>query len=133
MATPKMVLLSISSLRISKRPICGNVIPQSHQSVVAFASLRLCRTRFALTVSHGCATRSPSGRSVVRAAGLEPAQRLLTEGFSYLLRLSPPKPRTFVHGPVWGLDYTFTITRLRRRCCPSSLYTFPDKYVLRAW
>jgi hypothetical protein len=63
--------------------------------------------------------------NLVRAAGLEPAQRLLTEGFSYLLRLSPPEPRTFAQGPVWGLDYTFTITLPRRRCCPSSLYTFP--------
>jgi hypothetical protein len=45
------VLLSISSRRISKRPICGNAIPQSHQSVFAFAALKLRRTRFALTAS----------------------------------------------------------------------------------
>jgi len=25
---------------------------------------------------------------------------------------------------VWGLDYTFTVAPSRRRCCPSSLYTF---------
>jgi hypothetical protein len=48
---------------------------------------------------------------LVRAAGLEPAQRLLTEGFSYPLRLSPPELCTIVPSPVWGLDYTFTIAR----------------------
>ena len=51
MATPKIVLLSISSRRISKRWVCGNVIPQPHQSVFAFAALKLRRTRIALTVS----------------------------------------------------------------------------------
>jgi hypothetical protein len=53
---------------------------------------------------------------LVRAAGLEPAQRLRAEGFSYLLRLSPPTPRTFVpRGAIWGLDYTFTVARVRAR------------------
>jgi hypothetical protein len=42
-----MVLLSISSRRISKRPTCGNVIPQS---VYTFAALKLRRTRSDLTV-----------------------------------------------------------------------------------
>jgi len=27
-------------------------------------------------------------------------------------------------GAVWGLDYPFTLTPRRFRCCPSSLYTF---------
>jgi hypothetical protein len=37
--------------------------------------------------------------------------------------------------PVCGLDYPFTIPRkvAGLRCCPSSLYTFPEGYFLRAW
>src|SRR5882762_4828238 len=58
-------------------------------------------------------TRSATGDlllDMVRAAGLEPAQRFLTEGFSYLLRLSPPSPsHVRAWGSVWGLDYTFTV------------------------
>ena len=61
---------------------------------------------------------------LVRAAGLEPAQRFLTEGFSYQLRLSPPRLRALAHRRVCGLDYTFTVARSRFRCRPSSLYTF---------
>ena len=62
---------------------------------------------------------------VVRAAGLEPAQLFRAEGFSYLLRLSPPSPGAVLRfGSVWGLDYTFTVARSHLRCCPSSLYTF---------
>ena len=46
-----------------------------HQSVFAFAALKLRRTpRFHLPGLRGCATRSPSGRSVVGEAGLEPAK-----------------------------------------------------------
>jgi hypothetical protein len=41
------------------------------QSAFAFASLKLRRTRFDLTVLRGCATRSPSGRSVVPRGGLQ--------------------------------------------------------------
>src|SRR5262245_42507030 len=65
---------------------------------------------------------------VVRAAGLEPAQRFLTEGFSYPLRLSPPSPGTFVprRGLGSGLSLHRSVRRfrVRLRCCPSSLYTF---------
>src|SRR5205823_1037139 len=42
------------------------------QSVYAFALLKLRRTRFAPPVPRGCATRSPSGRSVEARPGLEP-------------------------------------------------------------
>jgi hypothetical protein len=71
---------------------------------------------------------------VVRAAGLEPAQALLPYGFSYQLRLSPPRPR-LGRGRVRGLDYPFALApaatglRLRRR--PSSLYTFPSPGLAR--
>lgn len=41
---------------------------------------------------------------VVRAGGLEPP-RAEPDGFSYLLRLSPP----LVETSVWGLDYPFTM------------------------
>ena len=61
---------------------------------------------------------------MVRAAGLEPAQLFRTEGFSYQLRLSPPRLGAFALRLVCGLDYTFTLARSRLRCCPSSLYTF---------
>ena len=46
---------------------------------------------------------------MVRAAGLEPAQSFRTEGFSYQLRLSPPRLSADAHWLVCGLDYTFTI------------------------
>ena len=68
----------------------------------------------ALTLSPACpinACHIGGPVEVVRAAGLEPAQRLLTEGFSYLLRLSPPSPTRSCQGSVWGLDYTFTLAR----------------------
>ena len=55
---------------------------------------------------------------LVRAEGFEPSQALRPNGFSYHLRLSPPP------SGVCGLDYPFTLAS-RRRCCPSSLYTFP--------
>ena len=55
---------------------------------------------------------------MVRAGGFEPPQALRPNGFSYHLRLSPPP------SGVCGLDYPFTLAS-RRRCCPSSLYTFP--------
>ena len=67
--------------------------------------------------------RKTSGDSV-RAAGLEPAQLFRAEGFSYQLRLSPPRLRACAHRLVCGLDYTFTVARSRFRCRPSSLYTF---------
>jgi len=36
---------------------------------------------------------------------------------------------------VCGLDYPFTLIRKFRsfRCCPSSLYTFPNGLLFRAW
>ena len=46
---------------------------------------------------------------MVRAAGLEPAQRFLAEGFSYQLRLSPPRLGAFARRRVCGLDYTFIL------------------------
>ena len=50
---------------------------------------------------------------------------LAPNGFSYLLRLSPPDPARGRAGRVWGLDYPFTVALGGFRCCPSSLYTFP--------
>src|SRR5215831_18852662 len=47
------------------------------QSVFAFALLKLRRTRFALSAPRGCATRSPSGRSVEARPGVEPGKRTL--------------------------------------------------------
>jgi len=64
-------------------------------------------------------------KQMVRAGGLEPPQALRPNGFSYHLRLSPPPSCLHVKhaGGVCGLDYPFTLAS-RRRCCPSSLYTF---------
>lgn len=64
-------------------------------------------------------------RGVVRAEGIEPTRPCGLRIF-VPLRLSPPRQRR-----VRGLDYTFTIPHMRFRCCPSSLYTFPE--VLQAW
>jgi len=62
---------------------------------------------------------------VVRAEGIEPSRPCGLRIF-VPLRLSPPRQRR-----VRGLDYPFTLPRTRFRCCPSSLYTFPD--CIRAW
>ena len=48
------------------------------------------------------------GWNMVRAAGLEPA-RDKPNGFSYLLRLLPPRFRMCMLKRVWGLDYPFTV------------------------
>lgn len=66
---------------------------------------------------------------LVRAAGLEPAQRLLAEGFSYQLRLSPPRHRAFARGSfvVWTIPSPWARDRAFR-CCPSSLYTFASRH-----
>jgi len=46
---------------------------------------------------------------MVRAAGLEPAQAVRPNGFSYRLRLSPPCKRASRTLQVCGLDYPFAI------------------------
>ena len=62
------------------------------------------------------------GDKLVRAEGLEPPRAVKLRGFSYRLRLSPPRRA----GRVCGLDYPFTVPGGSGvRCCPSSLYTFP--------
>ena len=52
--------------------------------------------------------------------------------FHTRLRFSPP---LLPSRKVWGLDYPFTIPDwFRLRCCPSSLYTFPDRISpIKAW
>ena len=67
--------------------------------------------------------------NLVRAAGLEPAQALLPYGFSYQLRLSPPRIGAFV---VWTIPSPW-LRRFRRsfRRYPSSLYTFPSPGLAR--
>jgi hypothetical protein len=62
----------------------------------------------------------PLSKRVVRAEGIEPSRPCGLRIF-IPLRLSPPRL-----GQVRGLDYTFTIPHVRFRCCPSSLYTFPE-------
>jgi hypothetical protein len=57
---------------------------------------------------------------MVRAEGIEPSRPCGLRIF-IPLRLSPPRQQR-----VRGLDYTFTIPHMRLRCCPSSLYTFPE-------
>ena len=47
--------------------------PQNGEVRLRSRFARLRRTRFALSVLRGCATRSPQGRSVVPLAGIEPA------------------------------------------------------------
>ena len=62
------------------------------------------------------------GRGESNPHGLSPS------GFSYQLRLSPPRRGVRHTRRVCGLDYPFTLPRKGRprvRCCPSSLYTFP--------
>src|SRR5262245_27243228 len=66
----------------------------------------------------------PGGREGMRAEGLEPPRAIKLRGFSYRLRLSPPRRA----GRVCGLDYPFTVPGgAGFRCCPSSLYTFPAR------
>jgi len=45
----------------------------------------------------------------VRAAGVEPAQALRPNGFSYQLRLSPLRRRKKLLRRICGLDYPFTL------------------------
>jgi hypothetical protein len=56
---------------------------------------------------------------LVRAAGIEPARGSPPYGFSYPYGFHRRSVRS-----VCGLDYPFTLARLRLRCRPSSLYTF---------
>jgi len=46
---------------------------------------------------------------MVRAAGIEPAQAFRAYGFSYQLRLSPPRLGACALRLVCGLDYPFTV------------------------
>ena len=62
---------------------------------------------------------------MVRAAGLEPAQALRPNGFSYHFGFRRR------HSGVRGLDYPFTMRVAAFRCCPSSLYTFPIRGLAR--
>ena len=63
---------------------------------------------------------------MVRAEGLEPSRPLAVCGFSYHFGFRRPADGEFV---VWTIPSPFLCERFR--CCPSSLYTFPE--VLRAW
>lgn len=51
-------------------------------------------------------------KKMVRAEGFEPTQALRPSGFSYHLRLSPPRPSPEGYGAVCGLDYPFTLPRI---------------------
>ena len=60
----------------------------------------------------------PAVKPMVRAEGVEPSR-------GYPQRIFVPATAfAAAKDGVCGLDYTFTLAR-RRRCCPSSLYTFP--------
>src|SRR6266704_2223353 len=88
MATPKIVLLSISSRRISKRPTCDNSAPVScavylrqRRSVVAIPARVAClavarghKPAFANRLRRG-SLHSRRERRLVRAVGLEPTRR----------------------------------------------------------
>src|SRR5712671_6506725 len=67
---------------------------------------------------------------MVRAEGVEPPQAFRPYGFSYQLRLSPPcLSATGAKTGLWsGLSLHLSV---RLRCCPSSLYTFPETIVSR--
>jgi hypothetical protein len=67
---------------------------------------------------------------LVRAAGLEPAQAFLPYGFSYHLRLSPPRIGAFV---VWTIPspWRAPVPATHFRRYPSSLYTFPSPGLAR--
>jgi len=75
------------------------------------------------------ASRAFGEQLLVRAAGLEPAQAFLPYGFSYQLRLSPPRRGAFV---VWTIPSPWWAplgAHFRRY--PSSLYTFPSPGLAR--
>ena len=99
-----------------------------HFSVTLFEIIQPDLRRFDLWPEEG---------GMVRAEGLEPSQGLRPNGFSYHPRLSPPcSDRVSVTlRQVRGLDYTFTLAvrpePFSRRCCPSSLYTFPSGVLRR--
>lgn len=87
-------------------------------------SRRLCCRLGAAVAGQVCEQES----TMVRAGGVEPPQALLPYGFSYQLRLSPPRFRAT--GAAAGLWSGLSLRRggdlhPRFRRCPSSLYTFP--------
>ena len=59
----------------------------------------------------------------MRAEGLEPSlpygKRIFIPATAFAASLMG----------VWGLDYPFTLAPSRFRCCPSSLYTFPQRVI----
>ena len=69
-----------------------------------------------------CLAGGSGAREVVRAEGVEPSRALRPYGFSYRLRLSPPRCSAGLRS---GLSLHRSPARPGGRCCPSSLYTFP--------
>ena len=79
---------------------------------------------------------------MVRAGGLEPPQALRPYGFSYQLRLSPPRRPRRGELRVCGLDYPFTLRRpldpRHRRLGAARLVSTPSRRpaegsAIRAW
>ncbi len=70
------------------------------------------------------------GGGVVRAEGLEPSRAVKLNGFSYRLRLSPPR-RDVLKRPrqVCGLDYPFTVSRNIRGLGAARLVSTPSRSV----
>jgi len=64
--------------------------------------------------------------SLVRTGGIEPPRAFARRIFL------PSTVFTAAVSGVCGLDYPFTLA-MRLRCCPSSLYTFPNGPAGRAW
>ena len=84
--------------------------PLSHQSVVAFASLRLCRTRFDLTVSRGWPRVARQGEAWCGRPGSN--------------RHSPFEPRDFL------TSYGFRrLARVQMRTGPFVVWTIPSPLV----
>ena len=79
--------------------------------------------------------RKKTRGTVVRAVGVEPTRAVKPCGFSCRLRLSPPGRGVSERTP--GLRSGLSLHRPPQdpglRCCPSSLYTFPVRVLLRAW
>src|SRR5260370_27425361 len=146
MATAKIVVLSASSRRISKRPICRNVAPVASPVRLRFRGAQAAPV--AAWLRHASPTREAACRVACRhkarlrprASARQPCS-LASEGWCGrpdLNRHSSFEPRDFLTSYgfgrlalalsrcrfVCGLDYTFTLACSCFRCCSSSLYTF---------
>ena len=99
---------SASDGKVNKSSPCDAGTPLTAENNRDLNAVGKCPDR-----RRGVSARPPesSTEKMVRAVGVEPTRALRPCGFSYRLRLSPPRYLS----QVCGLDYPFTVLRISRR------------------